>query len=154
MAGDDVWRLVAYCGLYCGAYANRERIPIQARVLRDSLHGESWSLFGENIFPGFSRFMEILDALGDPDQVCPGCRSGGGNPGCRIRSCCEERGLQGCALCEDAPCMEVRELGKAYPVLLADGERLRVSGVQAWVKMQERRVDRGFVYSCIRCESE
>ncbi len=152
MAENDLWRLVTYCGLYCGACANRARIPDQAATLRDTLRGEYWHGFGENIFPGFDRFLQILDALGDPDKACPGCRSGGGNPECGIRRCCEERELRACIRCEDYPCDPVERLGRVYPVLLADGERLRTLGLEEWIEEQRLRVERGFVYSSIRCE--
>ncbi|MFO8060832.1 MAG: DUF3795 domain-containing protein [Bacillota bacterium] len=152
MTGDDVWRLVTPCGLYCGACANRARIPAQAAALRSALRDEYWDEIGEGIFPGFARFLEILETFTDPDGACPGCREGGGNPECEVRRCSQERGLRTCSSCEDFPCPQLERIGRIYPVLLADAERLRSLGVEDWVREQESRVERGFVYSSIRCE--
>jgi hypothetical protein len=35
---------------------------------------------------------------------CPGCRQGGGDDPCLVRTCCEAHGRQGCWECEQGPC--------------------------------------------------
>ena len=35
---------------------------------------------------------------------CSGCRRGGGDNPCLVRSCCESEGRQGCWECEQGPC--------------------------------------------------
>jgi hypothetical protein len=37
-------------------------------------------------------------------QGCPGCKAGGGDTDCPQRTCCAEKGLQGCWECGDFPC--------------------------------------------------
>lgn len=35
---------------------------------------------------------------------CAGCRAGGGDDGCTVRTCCTERGYAGCWECAEMPC--------------------------------------------------
>jgi hypothetical protein len=35
---------------------------------------------------------------------CAGCRAGGGDEGCTVRSCCVEHGYAGCWECAEMPC--------------------------------------------------
>lgn len=37
-------------------------------------------------------------------QGCPGCRKGGGEKSCYQRTCCAEKGLEGCWQCASLPC--------------------------------------------------
>ena len=38
------------------------------------------------------------------DGVCVSCKAGSGNPGCKVRVCAKEKGIEVCALCENHPC--------------------------------------------------
>lgn len=139
---------VSYCGLYCGLCAERARIPRQAAALRESMAQEGWPQWGHSI-PGFSEFWRFLQKL-ETEGGCPGCRAGGGPPGCRIRSCVKERGLDYCPGCPDYPCARIEAIGRAYPTLIADGLRLKQIGVDQWTAEQEERVRRGVVYADFR----
>ena len=146
----DELRLVTYCGLYCGLCAERGRIPRQAGALRESMSKEGYEDWGSDL-PGFQEFWSFLGRLCDPDQACPGCRQGGGPPFCAIRKCVQRRGLEVCAFCEEYPCQNVLVLSKGYPTLIADGRRMRESGLEAWIREQEERAKTGFAYVDIRC---
>jgi len=141
---------VTYCGLYCGLCASRRRIPQQAATLRETLCKEGYDR-GYFDIPGleagFAAFWEGLNRLAD--APCPGCRAGGGNPGCAIRACAQERGVTACPLCADYPCRRLEVL-RNYPLLLADGHRLQQVGLEQWIAEQEARAATGFAYADVR----
>jgi hypothetical protein len=79
--------------------------------------------------------------------ICTSCREGGGNPGCAIRICAKEKGVEMCALCESYPCERFSGLFDGYSMLKKDNALLRDQGMEAWLKMQEERRLRGFSYA-------
>jgi len=146
----DILRLVTYCGLFCELCAQRERIPRQADALRQSMAKEGYDSWGKEI-PGFSEFWKFLTNLCEPDNSCAGCRQGGGNPFCSIRKCALERKIDICVFCREYPCKRVQALAKGYPTLIADGERIKEIGIDAWIVEQKERARTGFAYVDIRC---
>ena len=142
--------LVTYCGLYCGLCAERCRIPQQARALRESMGKEGYEHWGTEL-PDFTAFWAFLSGICDPDKACPGCRQDGGPPFCGIRKCARRRQIDVCAFCEDYPCHRIREIARGYPMLLADGARMKETGIDAWIAEQEGRARTGFAYADIRC---
>lgn len=142
--------LVAYCGLYCGLCAQRARVPRQARALKHTMSTEGYEYWAGEI-PGFDEFWGFLASLCDPDEACPGCRRGAGLPFCGIKKCALSRDVDVCARCEEYPCHRIAELGRGYPTLLADGERMAALGMDAWIEEQEERRETGFAYADIRC---
>jgi len=151
--GPEEMKYVTYCGLYCGLCSSRGRIPQQSRVLRDSMVKDGYDQWGEQYLPNFKEFWTFLNARCEPDKCCPGCRQGGGNPECDIRKCAQKRNVEICVNCDDYPCERISGisgLGKIYPTLIADGQRLKEIGIDRWVQEQKKRAETGFVYSDIR----
>ena len=149
MDNKEVLKYVTYCGLYCGLCSQRARIPQQAKALRDSMAKDGFDQWGQDM-PNFKGFWEFLDQWSDLKNCCPGCRQGGGNPECDIRECAQKRNVEVCIDCNDYQCDRISELGKIYPTLIADGQRLKEIGVDQWILEQEKRAETGFVYSDIR----
>jgi hypothetical protein len=145
---------VTFCGLYCGLCASRRRIPQQAATLRQTLCQEGYDQGSFNI-PDLeavlAAFWQGLNCLAD--QPCPGCRAGGGNPGCAIRTCARERGVVACPLCSEYPCAQL-DILKNYPLLAADGKRMQLIGVERWAAEQEARAGRGLAYADVRMPEE
>lgn len=142
--------LVTYCGLYCGLCTQKCRIPAKASELQEIMKKEGYEYWGDTI-PGFTDFWKFLQELARPD---PGvnCRTGNcGAPFCTIRKCAREKGIDLCLYCGDYPCKRVLGIAQGYPTLLADGERIRKIGLDAWIKEQEERAETGFAYADIRC---
>ncbi len=142
---------VTYCGLYCGLCSQRCRIPPQASALQGSMAKEGYEYWAKDI-PGFQEFWEFLQSLSEQNTACPGCRDGGGPPFCGIRKCALVRGVRLCPECSAYPCRHVKALGEGYPMLLADGERIRRIGLDKWVHEQQERARNGFCYADVRCE--
>jgi len=111
---------------------------------------EGYEFWGKEL-SGFDEFWEFLTDLCDPDKSCPGCRQDGGPPFCSIRKCARRQEVEVCVFCEEYPCKRVLGIAKGYPTLLADGERMREIGMDAWVREQEERAKTGFAYVDIRC---
>ena len=145
---------VTFCGLYCGLCASRRRIPQQAATFRQTLCQEGCDR-GYFDIPGlgtvFAAFWEGLNCLAD--QPCPGCRHGGGNPDCALRTCARERGVVASPLCAESPCARLNIL-ENYPLLAADGKRMQSIGIEQWAAEQEARARRGLAYADLRLPEE
>ncbi len=150
MAMDDV----SFCGLYCGLCASRRRIPRLATDLREALRREGYDL-GYFDIPAldqvFAAFWEGLNRLAD--TPCPGCRGGGGDPGCPVRTCARQQRVDVCPQCAHYPCARLEVLA-SYPLLLADGRRLQQVGLERWIAEQEARAATGFAYADVRIPKE
>jgi hypothetical protein len=148
----DKLEFVTYCGLCCHLCAERARIPQRAAALQEAMTEEGWPYFGPSVsdFTEFWRFLKGLHAEGG----CHGCRVGGGFPGCQIRICAQERGVELCARCTDFPCAHIETMAARYPILIADNRRLQAVGLEQWLAEQEERARRGVVYADIRYEVE
>ncbi len=141
---------VTYCGLYCGLCSARNRIPPAARTLQEHMRRNGWENWGNDV-PGFRGFWAFLRGLAEPQSV-GGCRSGEcGAPFCAIRKCAQQRSMEVCWQCDEYPCRRVLGLAKGYPMLLADNQRAKEIGWDAWLAEQEERARTGFAYVDIRC---
>ena len=140
--------LVTYCGLYCNLCAERARIPHRAAALQAAMVEEGWPFWGPGV-PGFDDFWAFLEGLA-LGEGCPGCRAGGGFPGCQIRICARERGLDVCSQCTGFPCEHIKALAARYPTLIADNARMKAVGLEQWLVEQEERARRGVIYADIR----
>jgi hypothetical protein len=81
------------------------------------------------------------------DGICVSCREGGGNPGCAVRICAKEKGVEMCAICENYPCEIFDKYFEGYPLLKNDNALLRDKGWDAWAKLQDERMANGFTYT-------
>jgi hypothetical protein len=142
--------LVTYCGLYCGLCAQRNRIPLRARQLRECMQKEAWDQWG-SVVPKFDQFWQFLCGLAESESQ-GSCRGGKcGPPFCGIRKCAQKRGIDICPLCEDYPCHRILGLAKGYVTMIADGRRMKEIGIDFWIAEQEERRKTGFAYVDIRC---
>ncbi len=99
--------LIAYCGLYCKeCFYHKGEIADLARDLRKKLREVNF----DEKYEGVSKFMkefknypQCYNVLGAMVKMrCPKtCRNGGGPPFCKIRKCCQDKGMQGCWECSE-----------------------------------------------------
>jgi len=143
MSNQKLLRYVTYCGLYCGLCANRNSIPQQARQLEKTLYEEDFNYF---YYPQ-SPFWKLLQQLSNLDCAC---RTGCGPPDCDIRNCAKQKGVEVCPQCSEYPCTLMQNMAEVYPNLIQDGRHLQRIGLEEWVKEQDERAKRGFVYGDIR----
>ncbi len=138
-------RYVCHCGLYCENCVTRATVVPAAKTLYREMKAAGFEDMIEMIPDGgpFWSFLRYMAEVG----TCESCQAGSGNPGCEIRICARERGVEVCATCPDYPCERFSELFAGYPVLREDNALLRDQGMAAWADRQDRRRAEGFTYT-------
>jgi hypothetical protein len=137
----DKEKLVAVCGMYCGAcptyIASQTNDEEKKRTV-------------------LKQFLALSARLKTEDFVCDGCMSAGRiYPGCRgyaIRSCPNgKQGVARCSDCPDFPCSRITDSNKAGMVyhgdVLHNLEQVRMIGINKWAKYEEER------WQCPKCHS-
>ena len=140
-------KFACYCGLYCGLCAVKTKVEPAAKVLYDEMKAAG---FEEVIsfIPGGEGFWPFLKGMAE-EGVCTSCREGSGNPGCALRICAKEKGIDMCAFCDNYPCDKFAAFLKAsvgYAVLEHDNALLRHKGWEAWWALQNKRREKGYTY--------
>jgi len=132
-----------YCGLYCENCAVKVKVEPAAKVLFDEMKKAG---FEEviNYIPGGDGFWLFLKGMAI-DGVCVSCRDGSGDPGCSIRICAKDRGVDMCVMCSDYPCEKIEDLFARNPVLKDDNALLRDKGWEAWAALQDKRISDGYI---------
>ena len=134
-----------YCGLYCGNCAVKVKIGPAAKVLHTEMKKAGFEEI-IHFIPGGDGFWPFLKNMTE-DGLCTSCREGGGNPRCAVRLCAKEKGVEMCALCDSYPCEKIAAFSENYPLLKNDNALLREKGMDAWAKLQDERMARGFTYA-------
>jgi len=100
--------LIAYCGLYCGdCFGYRQNIADLARDLRKELRQSRFAKTAESLsevsfFKAYKNYPQCYEVLGAMVRLrCKSCRAGGGPPFCKMRSCCQKKGIDGCWQCDE-----------------------------------------------------
>lgn len=133
--------LLAYCGLYCGdCLMHKGEVADLARDLRHKLREARFERVAKglsNVFKDLGNYEQCYQVLGTMVRLrCRrACRQGGGPPSCKMRNCCQRKGIQGCWECEEfETCQKLDSLravhGEAH---LKNLRSIRKRGVQAFV---------------------
>lgn len=99
--------LIAYCGLYCGDCFNyKGEIADLSRDLRKKLRESKFDSVSKGLskyFKQFENYAQCYEVLGAMVRLrCKKtCRNGGGPPFCKIRKCCQDKGIRGCWECTE-----------------------------------------------------
>ena len=132
--------LVAYCGLYCGdCFGYKGKIADLSRDLRKELRQSRFDRVAESIpFKEFKHYKECYDVLGALVKLrCKrACRNGGGPPFCKMRNCCQKKGIEGCWQCEEFETCEKLDFLKSIhgEAHLKNLRRLKKTGVDSFIK--------------------
>jgi len=100
MSGKDE-NMIAYCGLNCTeCFSYKMNVSEATKSLRRELHSEKVKVIWKDIpFLGdYDEFKKSLDGLAKM-RCTKTCSGGGGNPWCKIRTCCQKKGIKGCWEC-------------------------------------------------------
>ena len=101
--------LIAYCGLYCGdCFGYRGKVADLARDLRKELRQTKFEKTADflstqsflEVFKNYRQCYEVLGAL-VKFRCKKACKGGGGPPFCKMRKCCQKKGIEGCWQCEE-----------------------------------------------------
>ena len=133
-----------YCGLYCENCAVKAKVYPAAKALRDEMKSAGFDGV-VNALPGGEGFWQFLNGMVD-GWICTSCRDGSGNPGCEVRKCAKEKGVEMCAFCESYPCGLFGSFIEGYPVIRHDNDLLRDKGWEAWAELQDERMTDGLTY--------
>jgi len=144
---ESEYNLIGCCGIYCGAcFAYRREISRKAKELKDLLEREKFRRIAKPFdwigsYRDFSRWLSWLVRL-----TCDGCQTGGGNPFCSIRKCCQKKGYTSCADCPEMPCKKLEWITRRYKKWsLKNLKRIREIGYEEWLKEMKKAVEEGFV---------
>jgi len=137
-------KYTCFCGLYCENCAVKVKITPAAKVLYNEMKVAGFEEI-IHFIPNGDGFWSFLKEMAE-NGTCSSCREGSGNPGCAVRICAKNKGIEMCALCESYPCEHFTEFFKGYPILKSDNALLREKGWGAWAKLQDERQASGFVY--------
>ncbi len=144
---SDKKELISYCGLYCGECPNHTgKIADLARDLRKELRSVRFEktadvLSGLSFFSMFKDYKQCYDVLGGMVKLrCNhACKDGGGNPFCKIRKCCQKKGLAGCWLCaEFETCKKLAELRANHGVAhIKNLRKIKRNGIDGFLSGQK-----------------
>lgn len=144
MEREQMLRDIAACGLVCRSCTEYNAGPIaeHAQALERWLEGfdafaERFSAFQPRLAQ-FPAFRDVLTMLAH--GRCSGCRVGDGcMPGCAVRACTRERGLDFCAECAEFPCAKAGFEGQLRAAWLKANERMQAIGVEAfWEEARDK----------------
>ena len=138
-------KYICYCGLYCENCAVMAKVAPASNVLYDEMRKAGFEEI-IHFIPGGDDFWSFLKGMA-VDGVCISCKDGSGNPGCTVRVCAKEKGIELCAFCEEYPCTKFDAFFQGYPILEKDNALLREQGMDAWEKLQDERHMNGFTYA-------
>lgn len=101
--------LIAYCGLYCGdCVSYKGKVADLARDLRKELRAAKFDKTAEVLaavpfFEPFKNYDQCYEVLGAMVKFrCKKtCKGGGGPPFCKMRKCCQKKGIEGCWECAE-----------------------------------------------------
>ena len=115
--------LLACCGLYCGdCFIYQGKIADLSRDLRKELRQSRFdkaaaSLAEVPFFAVLKNYPQCYEVLGALVRFrCRrACRGGGGPPNCRIRKCCQKKGIDGCWQCDEfVTCSKLDDLNAMH----------------------------------------
>jgi len=149
---NEAKKLIGYCGIYCGKcgmYKGR----IIAKVADDlkeliGTHGyPEWvPKFGGIDFK-FAEFQKGLAYFTKESSGCycqEPCKAGGGVPGCKIKECAKEKGIEICFQCDKFPCKTLSKFFKNHPDYFKECERFKKLGMEEWLKLQIQEAEEGY----------
>ena len=105
----DDKELIAYCGLYCGdCFGYKGIVADLARDLRKELRSSKFDKFADfiskekfgEVYKDYDKCYAVLGAM-VKFRCRKACKPGGGNPFCKVRKCCQKRGINGCWECSE-----------------------------------------------------
>ena len=103
----DKKSLIAYCGLCClDCFGYNGKIPDLARDLRKELRSSRFEKFADfvstysfgAVYKDYKKCYDVLGAM-VKFRCRKGCKNGGGPPFCKMRKCCQKKGIEGCWEC-------------------------------------------------------
>ena len=133
--------LIAYCGLYCGdCFGYQGTIADLARDLRKELRSHRFDKTAESLadvpfFKAYQNYPQCYEVLGAMVKLrCKSCKAGGGPPFCKMRQCCQKKGIEGCWECADFESCDKLDFlkGNHGDAHLKNLRKLKKAGIEAF----------------------
>jgi hypothetical protein len=135
--------LVAYCGLYCGDCVKfKGNLSKLAKEFSNELSKEKFKKMAEKMpeIKDYDEFTKVLEILSDM-ECKEGCRAGGGTPDCEIKLCCQKKGFETCAECDEyLYCPELAGLPAIQCGIISyvkELQKIREIGLDKWLEEKE-----------------
>ncbi len=134
--------LIAYCGLCCGdCFGYKQKVADLARDLRKELRQSKFARNAESLsevsfFKAYKDYPQCYEVLGAMVRLrCKSCRAGDGPPFCKMRKCCQKKGIDGCWLCDDFETCGKLDFLKANhdDAHIKNIRRIRENGIEAFL---------------------
>lgn len=151
--GDDkAWRLVAYCGLHCGecgTYRGKffRMLAGELKELIEAHDHQDWvPKFGgidfdyEEFLKGLTYYTKLESGCFNENPCKEGCQV----PGCMIKPCAKERGVEICFECDEFPCKHFSEFLQGHPDIIKESEDFKRLGREKWLRKHIHRIERGY----------
>lgn len=150
--GDEAWRLVAYCGLHCGECGTYQGkfFRMLSRELKELIEARGdpdWvPRFGgvdfnyEEFLKGLTYYTKLKSGCFNENPCKGGCQI----PGCTIKPCAKERGVEICFECDEFPCEKFSGFLERHPDHKMEYEEFKKLGRDEWLKIHAQRVGRGY----------
>ncbi len=145
-------KLIGYCGIYCGGcgmYKGRIIAKV-ADDLKELIEAHGYPVwvpeFGGIDF-NFMEFQKGLSYFTKENSGCycqEPCKDGGGVPGCEIKKCAEDQGVEICFQCSDYPCKHFSQFLKRHPEITKEYKRFNKLGLEEWIKTQARKAEKEY----------
>ncbi len=114
---ENVKNQIGFCGIWCGSCLGGNGAVLELtrkyeQIIKRSQHAlEKWAPKEFN-FNEFMKGLAYIQAM----PLCPGCKKGGGDPTCTIRSCASKKDLTNCGQCDGlAECKSYESLEQGNP---------------------------------------
>lgn len=144
--------LIGYCGIYCGG-CGMYRGRIIAKVAQDlkelieaHKYPEWVPEFGGIDFK-FTEFRKGLAYFTKKNSGCycqESCIDGGGVPGCEIKQCAKNRGVEICFECDEFPCKLFSSFLTRHPEIVEEEKKFKKLGMEKWVASKEEESKKGY----------
>jgi len=141
---------LCYCGLNCKLCSLIATLSKQAKTLFETMQEDGWEYYGQELYPQFPQFWEVLKDLKEVGETSPLCKGGCGDPECEIRKCAIAKELQVCAFCTEYPCERLVSFTRRYPFLLQNNDRIKEIGLEAWLAEQDELAAQGITNKILR----
>ena len=150
--GAELWRLVAYCGLNCGECGTYKGkfFRMLARELKELIeahdHRDWVSKFGgidfdyEEFLKGLTYYTKLESGCFNENPCKGGCQV----PGCMIKPCAKERGVEICFECDEFPCKHFSRFLERHPDIIKESEDFKRLGKDEWLRKHVQRMERGY----------
>jgi hypothetical protein len=114
---ENVKNQIGYCGIWCGSCMGGNGAILELTKKYEQMIKRSESAL-EKYAPkefNFNEFMKGLACIQAMPQ-CPGCKKGGGDTTCKIRTCASQKNIDNCSQCDNLmECKNFEDLEKYNP---------------------------------------